>query len=429
MMYRTLLPLLFILPIPTFAQTVIFTEDFDSGTAASLATAGWTWTGNAPIFTNGDQTSFGVGKESKDLSTPPLPNPWDTPILFHPLPYDPVVLYTFSASLRVDNPLGTTVAANIGFGWFHPTNGLSFGGQSTSSETWIYVTDLPYLQSGNPGYPGAQFGLILAINPSATGAHAYFDNIVVTTQPNLAMFMGRVFLEGPYQTLNGQMSNALASLPTFPLTESFTALGYPQVGGGGGETTTAAVMAAGFVDWIRLELRSPNDPTVLVATRQALVAKNGTVYAADGQWHAFFGVGPGNYYVAVRHRDHLGVMSAAPVYIPNAGAGGMYNDFASASYATWGTNARKTIGSVRALWAGDANGDGTLKYAGSNNDRDRILVAIGGSVPTATVSGYRREDLNMDGIVKYAGSGNDRDLLLSNIGGSTPTNTRTQQLP
>jgi hypothetical protein len=35
----------------------------------------------------------------------------------------------------------------------------------------------------------------------------------------------------------------------------------------------------------------------------------------------------------------------------------------------------------------------------------------------------------MDAVVKYTGSANDRDIILLNIGGSVPTNTRAEQLP
>jgi hypothetical protein len=35
----------------------------------------------------------------------------------------------------------------------------------------------------------------------------------------------------------------------------------------------------------------------------------------------------------------------------------------------------------------------------------------------------------LDGVVKYTGSGNDRDRILVNIGGSSPTAFRPQQLP
>lgn len=88
-----------------------------------------------------------------------------------------------------------------------------------------------------------------------------------------------------------------------------------------------------------------------------------------------------------------------------------------------------TSGAVRCLWSGNVVHDGVLKYIGSSNDRDPILGAIGGSVPTAVVSGYMREDVDMSGTVKYIGSGNDRDPILGNVGGNVPTAVRLQQLP
>ena len=45
------------------------------------------------------------------------------------------------------------------------------------------------------------------------------------------------------------------------------------------------------------------------------------------------------------------------------------------------------------------------------------------------VPGYHREDVNMDGIVRYTGSGNDRDPILVNVGSTTPNNSRVEQLP
>ena len=75
------------------------------------------------------------------------------------------------------------------------------------------------------------------------------------------------------------------------------------------------------------------------------------------------------------------------------------------------------------------NHDGQLKYTGVANDRDPILVAIGGTTPNNTITGYRSQDVNMDGTVKYTGANNDRDPVLVNIGGTTPNNVRQAQLP
>ena len=87
------------------------------------------------------------------------------------------------------------------------------------------------------------------------------------------------------------------------------------------------------------------------------------------------------------------------------------------------------IGNVRALWSGDVNFDGTVKYTGSANDRDPILIAIGSFTPNNTINGYRHEDVNLNGQVRYTGALNDRDPILVNVGSTVPTNVRVAQLP
>lgn len=64
-----------------------------------------------------------------------------------------------------------------------------------------------------------------------------------------------------------------------------------------------------------------------------------------------------------------------------------------------------------------------------DNDRDPVLVRIGGVVATNTVDGYFPEDVNLNGQVKYTGTGNDRDPILQTIGGVAATNVRYEQVP
>ncbi|MGV3637201.1 MAG: hypothetical protein ACO1NQ_06090, partial [Flavobacteriales bacterium] len=105
-------------------------------------------------------------------------------------------------------------------------------------------------------------------------------------------------------------------------------------------------------------------------------------------------------------------------------------DFTLASELCHGTDARAALANgERALWSGNTVADGLLMYTGGGNDRDPILQAIGGAIPTNTVSGYSPRDVNLDGVIMYTGSNNDRDPILQNIGGVVPTTTRTQQLP
>ena len=242
------------------------------------------------------------------------------------------------------------------------------------------------------------------------------------------LLMARVLLEGPYAG-NGGMTASLGA-PLIPLQEPYSALGYPRFGGGSESISPAVLLQQGpqaVVDWIRVELRNSNDPSEIVATRSGLLLANGSIVDTDGQsMLRFWGTPEGLYYVAVRYRNHLGAMTATPTYL---GISPFQLDFGSTFLPLYGTDAMKVDGNDRMLWAGDVDHDGSLRYIGQDNDRDPILVAIGGSVPTSTVSGYKLEDVNLDGVVRYIGQDNDRDPILVNIGGSVPTNVRQEQLP
>ena len=126
------------------------------------------------------------------------------------------------------------------------------------------------------------------------------------------------------------------------------------------------------------------------------------------------------------HRNHLGIMTSGTHGLGN---GVRVLDLSSAAVSTYGVDARRTIGPIQALWAGDVNADGVIRYTGAANDRDPILSRIGGSLPTATTNGDHPEDVNQDGVVRYTGAANDRDPILQTVGGSVPTNTREEQLP
>ena len=181
-----------------------------------------------------------------------------------------------------------------------------------------------------------------------------------------------------------------------------------------------------IVDWVLVELRAKGDPASVLASRAALVRRDGQVVDVDGLSPIAFPVPVGEYHVAVQHRNHLGVMTASPLRLNHVPG---YLDLTDPTTLTWGTEAQCAINGTMALWCGDVWRDGRLVYTGPNNDRDPILSAIGGTVPSQTIGGYLPSDVDMDGTTKYSGAGNDRDRILFGIGGSTPTNVRTGQVP
>ncbi len=238
----------------------------------------------------------------------------------------------------------------------------------------------------------------------------------------------RAFLDGPFNAGQGVMSDALRVGGHIPPAEPFTALGYAFVGGGGETLDPDLLNSTGpeaIVDWVVVELRNANTPAQIVASASALVQRDGNMVRPQGGVLTFM-VPAGLYQVAVRHRNHLGCMTAVPVQL--SGAMQMI-DFTLPSTTTWGNEARRSVGAVRTLWSGNVTWDDQVKYTGGANDRDQILSLLGGAAPTTSLNGYHNADTNLDGTVRYTGTTNDRDLILVNVGGSVPTAVRFEQLP
>ena len=228
------------------------------------------------------------------------------------------------------------------------------------------------------------------------------------------------------------MRDDLRSAGLVPATEPYTALGYTYTGAGAGATITPAWLAAtgpnAIVDWVVLEVRTSVAPYTLLRSKPAVLLRSGIVHDTDGDPYVNFGQLPsGPHRVVIRHRNHLAVMSGPATLDVQPWVQPV--DFRAAAFSTAGLT-RAVAGIGGCLWEGDVTGNGTIKYTGAGNDRDPILVAVGGNMPTNTISGqYARTDVNMDGTIKYTGLSNDRDPILQSIGGTNPTATRVSVAP
>jgi hypothetical protein len=224
------------------------------------------------------------------------------------------------------------------------------------------------------------------------------------------------------------MRDNLRTLNLIPASQPYNVTPFNYAGT---ETIGTGVLAVSgqdaIVDWVLVELRSFSAPYEVVATRAALIQRDGDIVDTDGVSPVrFMGMPVNNYQIAVRHRNHLGIMTMSSVLLDHNSP---LVDLTDAATSTYGTAARKLDALGRqTMWCGNARADAVIRYVNVANDRDAILLAIGGSTPTAVVGGYRVEDVNLNGLTSYAGSMNDRDPILVTIGGLV-TNQRFQQLP
>ena len=92
----------------------------------------------------------------------------------------------------------------------------------------------------------------------------------------------------------------------------------------------------------------------------------------------------GSYYIAVHHRNHLAVMTSAPVLFSPDNS--LY-DFTNSLTSAYGQNAMAEItAGVFGMFAGDGNGDGGITIS----DHNDIWLPQNGSF------GYLKGDFNLD---------------------------------
>ncbi len=237
--------------------------------------------------------------------------------------------------------------------------------------------------------------------------------------PITTMISAKAILGGPYNPLGDTMSTSLRTMSMLP-----TKCPYDT-------TNTLNVLPLNMIDWVRTDLVDTLTGDTLYGSQCACLLKTGSIQNISGDTTlSFAGVTPPYISIRIKHRNHLSVRSRG---IPNTPGVPISFDFrlgtnlyidptiTGSAYYNIGQPEMLTSSGRYALWPGDANGDGQIKYQGSVNDRGLILSAIGGSVITNTISGYHPADVNLNGQVKYQGSGNDRGIVLSSIGGSVIT--------
>ncbi|MEK7415730.1 MAG: hypothetical protein AAB263_20685, partial [Planctomycetota bacterium] len=256
---------------------------------------------------------------------------------------------------------------------------------------------------------------------------------------NLAI---KVYLQGAMVNTGGSgfMRDNLRDLDYLPSQEPYSGIYYPgrpypfvHVGEGGGEEIdTSAVFEVSdsnaIVDWVFVELRSSTSLDSVAATHAALLQRDGDVVDMDGVSNLHFGAATnaGEYYVAVRHRNHLGVMTGEAIELSPLL---QYIDFTDPGTLTSGAYSQVNINGTMAMWAGDLNSDGRSIYQGPGNDVNQLFYSVmtdpnnvGQGLANYIHYGYATTDFDLNGKSIYQGPGNDRAMLLFNTILNHPAN-------
>jgi Pectate lyase superfamily protein len=196
-----------------------------------------------------------------------------------------------------------------------------------------------------------------------------------------------------------------------------------------------------IVDWVQIQLRSKLDSSVVLYTKSALVQRDGDVVSAkDGSsavtWN---GALADEYFVSIKHRNHIGIMLAQKIYISANAANLDFTNISTNLHVkpnNTGNPAPLTGASMikygkRLLYPGNASIASIFELSNisyknlSNSDRAVLLNATGG---VNTIIGYTQFDLDGNGFARFNGLQPDRLIILNACAVSNILNI-TEQLP
>jgi len=192
-----------------------------------------------------------------------------------------------------------------------------------------------------------------------------------------------------------------------------------------------------IVDWIFVELRDKNDFTSVVATRSGLLQRDGDIIDIDGTEGLHFpNVMPDAYFLVIRHRNHLGIMTKYPLLSEDLEGLVDFTDPSTQVFDFGNTNnmfnysglAQKDMningGSYKALWAGDFDADGAVCYNAGTSDLNTLQKEVAGfdlglnpmyKVSFNSSVGYLQGDFDMNGKAKFNSPEDDRNLILEQV--------------
>jgi|GEM_PF-1353017 len=258
--------------------------------------------------------------------------------------------------------------------------------------------------------------------------------VVILVNSVSVRLYAKVFLSGPLsRTMTYLMPDNLREQGFVPLTSPYDGRpGFQKMNNTLSETIQNMNVLSdrgedSVVDWVWVELRNGTNIDEKIGTRSGLVQKNGRIVDVDGHSPLVFpNVGEGDYYVVVRHRNHLGTATADAFYLsPTENL----VDFTNTTLALYQRDvqfsgvAQAEVRGKRALWPADPNFDANTILSGQVNDKISIFNAVDLApenffkVQSYIRSGYFNEDIDLDGRVIFSGQVNDTNLLFNTVDG------------
>ncbi len=200
----------------------------------------------------------------------------------------------------------------------------------------------------------------------------------------------RAFLQGPYIG-GGFMRTDLRTENLLPTSQPFA--GAPWNYAGTESVATLNDIPVNAVDWILVELRDATAQTI-IEQHAAFLLDNGDIVSVDGSTNGIAICAPANevYNVILRHRNHLGIMTATPLSLSNQTSYDFSTALSQADATGLNHDAMIDLGGIFTMVAGDFNGEGTILA----NDFNLYQVQ------SSEVNEYVEGDVNLDSVVTVA---------------------------
>jgi len=240
------------------------------------------------------------------------------------------------------------------------------------------------------------------------------DNDGICDNQTTANLVVSALLSGAYEDSNGLMRDDLRTLNLIPNTD-------PYFGTYNLDTTllTSLTGSNAIVDWVVVELRDAVSPATIVESKAALIQRDGDIIDATlGTTALAFNSNSDDYYVTIRHRNHLGGMTATPIDFT---LGMQTIDFRQLQTPMWGNYAMQEKNNKYLLWPANTDVNQQVIFQGGNNDPNAIFFGVltdPNNVNTFVNyigTNYCYEDVNMDGRIIYQGGSNDANLIFFTV--------------
>ena len=236
------------------------------------------------------------------------------------------------------------------------------------------------------------------------------------------------FLSGAMSS-GTNMTKLLNTNGLIPLTTPYTAAPFNA------PAVTATAIPVDATDWILVEVRDAANPATIISQSSGFILTDGTIVSYDGTALRLKNA-VSNGIIALRHRNHLPIRTASVIDLVNPTPKNFSSGISEAyTNPAVTTNANMNlINGVYAMWAGDVNQDGYVRYIVFGipprpADSNLILTNALGGIPSGSLSGvYSNYDINLDNYVRYIVFGipprpADKDLILTQTLKGNPSNS------